>query len=154
MSTRPSDAEIYAAHADELTAFATSVVGRRDAADAVSAAVVSVLSSAQWHAVKNHRAYLYRAVFNECCRITRRGRMRSDRERQVWQPTNVELPTLRPEVAEAVRALSPQQRAVVVLTYWQDMALADVAENLGIGEGSVKKHLARARANLREVLDA
>lgn len=149
-----SDADIYAAHAVELTAFATSMVGRNHAADAVSAAMVSVLSSPSWRQVTNHRAYLYRSVFNECCRLNRRSKMRATREREAWDQNGPALPNLRPEVAVQVQKLSPQQRAVIVLTYWQQMSVPQVAEHLGISEGSVKKHLARARANLREVLDA
>ena len=49
---------------------------------------------------------------------------------------------LRPEVREAVGALSIRQRAVVVLTYWADLAPRAVAERLGISEGSVRRHLA------------
>jgi RNA polymerase sigma factor (sigma-70 family) len=57
-------------------------------------------------------------------------------------------------VREAVAGLSVRQRAVVVLTYWADLDPRAVAERLGISEGSVRRHLARARARLREVLDA
>ena len=50
--------------------------------------------------------------------------------------------------------LSPRQQATVLLTYWDDLAPRDVAQRLGISEGSVRRHLARARARLRRVLDA
>jgi RNA polymerase sigma-70 factor (ECF subfamily) len=63
-----------------------------------------------------------------------------------------ENPELRPDVVEAVLALSHQQRACVYLTYWNDFNAGQVAEWLHISEGSVKRHLARARANLRESL--
>jgi RNA polymerase sigma-70 factor (ECF subfamily) len=58
-----------------------------------------------------------------------------------------------PDVLRAVARLSMRQRAVVFLTYWSDLEPATVAGLLGIGEGSVRKHLARARARLRELLD-
>jgi RNA polymerase sigma-70 factor (ECF subfamily) len=57
-------------------------------------------------------------------------------------------------VRDAVVALSVRQRAVIVLTYWADLDPRTVAERLGISEGSVRRHLARARAHLREALDA
>ena len=53
----------------------------------------------------------------------------------------------------AVNKLSVQQRASVVLTYWEDLAPAEVATRLHVSEGSVKRHLARARARLKELLD-
>jgi len=42
---------------------------------------------------------------------------------------------------------------VVVLTYWDDLASAAIAERLGISDGSVRRHLARARKRLRMALD-
>ncbi len=75
------------------------------------------------------------------------------REQRFAQRVTIEDPELHPEVVTAVVALSPQQRACVYLTYWEDLALNDVAERLGIGEGTVKRYLARARARLREVLN-
>ncbi len=58
-----------------------------------------------------------------------------------------------PDVAMAVMAvLSPQQRAAVFLTYWEDLDVRSVAELLGVSEGSVRKQLGRARSRLREVL--
>jgi len=147
------NAEVYRLHAQELTGFATSIVGPHDAADAVSAAVIAAFSSSGWAKVVNARAYLYRAVYNECLRITRRRSEQPERERRAATRRDVELPDFRPDVADAVRQLSPQQRAVIVLTYWQDWPIAEVAEHLGISDGSVRKHLARARAHLREALD-
>jgi DNA-directed RNA polymerase specialized sigma24 family protein len=40
----------------------------------------------------------------------------------------------------------------VVLTYWDDLDRASVARLLGISEGAVKRHLARAHHRLRELL--
>jgi RNA polymerase sigma-70 factor (ECF subfamily) len=57
------------------------------------------------------------------------------------------------DVLAAVDRLSVQQRAAVVLTYWEDLSIAEVAHRLRISEGSVKRHLARARSRLRETLD-
>jgi len=63
-----------------------------------------------------------------------------------------ELPEIMPEVARAVAHLSPQQRAVVFLTYWDDLDTSAVASLLGVSEGTVRKQLARARSQLRKVL--
>jgi RNA polymerase sigma-70 factor (ECF subfamily) len=47
-------------------------------------------------------------------------------------------------------ALSETARAVVTLYYYEDRSVADVAAALEIPEGTVKTHLHRARAALRE----
>jgi RNA polymerase sigma-70 factor (ECF subfamily) len=41
-------------------------------------------------------------------------------------------------------------RAAVPLFYYEDRSVADVAATLGLPEGTVKTHLHRARAALRE----
>ena len=53
---------------------------------------------------------------------------------------------------DAVRAalgdLSPRQRACVVLRYYDDLTVADIAATLGLAEGSVKRHLSYAMARI------
>jgi RNA polymerase sigma factor (sigma-70 family) len=63
----------------------------------------------------------------------------------------------RDEVAAAVGGLNPDHRIVVVLRFWQDMSLEQVAEVLGVPLGTVKSRLHYAlrglRAQLRESND-
>lgn len=54
------------------------------------------------------------------------------------------------DVLEAVSRLSVQQRAAVLLTYWEDLSAEAVAERMGVSIGSVKRH--RARKRLQEWL--
>ena len=153
----PDDAELYQRVSPELIRFATALVGRGDAPDVLSGAVVKALGTPGWPAVANRRAYLYRAVFNEAQTWLRRAGQRPVLERRAVRAATLdrwELPALHPDVRAAVAGLSVRQRAVIVLTYWADLDPRSVAEWLGISEGSVRRHLARARARLREVLDA
>jgi RNA polymerase sigma-70 factor (ECF subfamily) len=64
----------------------------------------------------------------------------------------VSLPEFRPDVQRAVEKLSVRQRAVVYLTYWEDMTNQMAANYLGISAGSVRRHLARAKTHLRREL--
>ena len=50
---------------------------------------------------------------------------------------------------EELRRLSPRQRAVVVLRYFDDLTEADTAAALGISVGTVKSHTRDALALLR-----
>jgi RNA polymerase sigma factor (sigma-70 family) len=153
----PDDAELYERLSPELIRFATALVGRADAPDVLSGAVVKALATPGWPAVTNRRAYLYRAVFNEAQTWLKRAGQRPILERRAVRAATVdrwELPALHPDVRAAVAGLSVRQRAVIVLTYWADLDPGSVAEWLGISDGSVRRHLARARARLREVLDA
>ncbi|MEU0054614.1 sigma factor-like helix-turn-helix DNA-binding protein [Streptomyces sp. NPDC006309] len=50
----------------------------------------------------------------------------------------------RGDLMDAMRGLSPRQRACVVLRYYEDMSTADIATRLGCGEGTVKRPLSDA----------
>jgi RNA polymerase sigma factor (sigma-70 family) len=147
------NAEIYGKYADDLVRFATGLVGPADAPDVVADAVVRALSSRSWLGVENHRAYLTRAVLNEA-RMHHRSTLRR-RAREARNATDdvVYDAVPRPEVLEQVARLSLRQRAVVVLVYWDDLDQRTVADRLGISEGSVRRHLARAHVKLRRLLD-
>jgi len=149
-----SDGELYGKLAPELTRFATGLVGRSEAADVVSDAVVRCMSARRWPSVKQKRAYLYRSVYHEALKLHRSRVRRQSREIRAVLGQDVEVTEIDPEVASAVRQLSVRQRAVTVLTYWNDLDPASISRTLRISEGAVRRHLARARARLRELLNA
>jgi RNA polymerase sigma factor (sigma-70 family) len=147
-----SDGEVYRKYADDLTRFATGLVGPSDAADVVSDAVLSCFGSPGWSSVHEKRSYLYRSVFNRAAELRRATSRRRAREERVALPDLIDPPEVRPEVLGAVQQLSVQQRAVIVLTYWEDLGPSAVAHLMGITEGAVRRHLARARSRLKEEL--
>ncbi|MFN7971615.1 MAG: RNA polymerase sigma factor [Acidobacteriota bacterium] len=53
---------------------------------------------------------------------------------------------------EAARTLAPQQRAVFVLREIEDLSPREIAEALAITESTVRNHLFKARAVLREYI--
>lgn len=57
-------------------------------------------------------------------------------------------------VAEAIRSLSEDDRAIVVLRDIQGLSTREAAEVLGIGEGAAKVRLHRAHARLRKAIGA
>jgi RNA polymerase sigma factor (sigma-70 family) len=147
------NAEFWEKHADELTRFATGIVGPSDAPDVVSGALLHCMVSRRWPTVSDRRAYLYRAVLNEALASRRSLTRRRQREMSAALTEPVADGGPSPEVLEALRRLSVRQRAVIVLTYWNDLEPSSVAGLLGISEGAVRRHLARARAHLKEYLD-
>jgi RNA polymerase sigma-70 factor (sigma-E family) len=58
------------------------------------------------------------------------------------------------DLAHALAGLTDRQRAIVALRYVDDLPVAEVAELLGIAEGTVKSHSARALQTLRAALGA
>lgn len=58
----------------------------------------------------------------------------------------------RSELFTALRALPPMQRKTVILRYWLGLSVRETADELDIGEGTVKSHSSRALASLHQVL--
>jgi len=52
------------------------------------------------------------------------------------------------DLMQALRRLSPRQRSCVVLYYYDDLPVAEVAARLGCRPGTVKRHLSDAIAGL------
>jgi RNA polymerase sigma-70 factor (ECF subfamily) len=143
-------------HADELTRFATLLVGPGDAADVVSEAFVSVFAGGSVSSFEHPRAVLFRAVQRRAVDHVRSAQRRRARESSYVrrQPRSGPEDDRSPDEARTVLAvLTDQQRAVVFLTYWCDLRPIEVAEVLGVREDTVRKQLARARRRLREVFD-
>lgn len=53
---------------------------------------------------------------------------------------------------EAINQLPPREKEVFTMRHFQDMALKEIGEVLGIAEGSVKAHLFHALEKLRRHL--
>ena len=141
--------QVYRSYAEELTRYATALVGPADAADVVTDACLRAFDAKRWPEVTNRRAYLYRTVLsvaNDHHRSTLSRRLREIRaaERDVTAPVEVDV-----DVLAAVDRLSIRQRAAVVLTYWADLPVEAVADRMGVSPGAVKRHLARARKQLK-----
>ena len=73
-------------------------------------------------------------------------------------PDSASLPgrdtPLRLDVERALAALTPRQRAMVVLRFLEDLPVTEVAALLGVAEGTVKSQTARGVEALRAALPA
>jgi DNA-directed RNA polymerase specialized sigma24 family protein len=146
--------EAYGKWSGDLVMYATALVGSTDAPDLVADtfAVLIRRGDERWAEVRNARAYLFRSVTNSARMLVRSRSRRHERER-AWPPVVAHGELLRdPAVIAALAQLSVRQRAAVFLTYWEDLGTAEVARRMDVSEGAVKRHLARGRSVLREVL--
>ena len=151
-----SDEELYGKFSDRLIRFAATVVGAADAEDVMTDGVVAAMQSRQWPSVDDRVSYLYRSVLNAGRMHLRSAERRRGRESRSWSRDGAVQRGVAaswsvepaPEVRDAVASLSARQRAVIYLTYWEDLDEATTARRLGIGVGSVRRHLHRARTNI------
>jgi RNA polymerase sigma-70 factor (ECF subfamily) len=85
-------------------------------------------------------------------------RSRKNREAGVPQPSDAPFASsvrlLDPELAEALRTLSPRDREALLLVAWEDLTPALAARALGITQAAFRVRLHRARRRLKSRLAA
>ena len=101
-------------------------------------------------------AYTRRVLANAAISWWRQKRNRLEQPTEFLPDPGVEHPAAalaeREVLISALRTLSPQQRAVLVLRYYEDQSEAQIAATLGLSAGSVKSHASRGLAKLKLLL--
>ena len=99
------------------------------------ASVVAANLARDWHRLAGR----YRTMQNELAKLT---------------PTEVTDPdvALKLAISAGLSQLDPDLRQAVVLRFYVDLPVRDIAEVLGIPEGTVKSRLHRAMSVMRELL--
>lgn len=121
--------------------------GPHDGADAASAALEYGLR--HWDrlaTMDNPAGYLYRVGQTSARRSARRPLT-------LPVPSPSELPDFEPRLVPALDALSRLQRTCVVMVHGYGWGQTEVAELLDVSPSSVRTHLARALARLRDALE-
>lgn len=126
---------LWRAHAGELTRYATLLVGAADAPDIVSIAFLKVMRSDT--APRNMRGYLLRVVTNVAHDQRRSRQRRRTRDLHAIRANATGAQDSDIDIRRAVAQLSVRQRAVVYLTYWEDLTAPQAADVLGITADSV-----------------
>lgn len=137
-----------------------------DARDAVQDALIGLYR--RWQKVPDEPArgaYVRRSVVNASIAILRRRRdwaVIDDPDRVRWRDPDG-VPRLNADPAEAVTTadvvwrlcgmLTPDQRAAVVMRYFDQCDYAEIAATLGCRESTARSHIHRALARLRAILE-
>jgi RNA polymerase sigma-70 factor (sigma-E family) len=145
---------LYRAHASGALRLGYLLTGDRALAeDLVQDAFVKVLG--RFHDLRNKDAfwwYLRRTIVNLSTSHFRRRRVeRAWLERQHLEevaPVSEDMGD-RERLREALMKLRPDQRAAIVLRYYEDLTEADTAEALGVPVGTVKSMVSRGMDRLR-----
>jgi len=102
---------------------------------------------------ENAHAYAHRTLVNAYlgqCRTRRSGEIPVGRLPE--QPERPSTADLRVVLLAALASLPPKARAVVVLRYWEDLSIEQVAGIMRCSSGNVKSQSARALQKLRDAL--
>jgi RNA polymerase sigma-70 factor (ECF subfamily) len=106
------------------------------------------------------QAWLRRLLVRACADHARRRSLARVREVDLVvgeAPTSADIQhrtAERDQLERGLRALTVDQRTVLVLTYYVDLPVAEAARVLDIPVGTMKSRLDRARTALRAALDA
>jgi RNA polymerase sigma-70 factor (ECF subfamily) len=146
-------------HRDRIYRLALRMLGdRHDAEDIAQDVVIQVWTAlAGFTGASSFTTWLYRIVVNRCLNQIRRSRstrpmLDSDPPPVVGAEDMVIARQRARAVMEAVAALPPDQRAVVVLHQLEGLSYREVAAVVNISEDAVRGRLHRARVSLFETL--
>ena len=102
----------------------------------------------------NPEAYVRQAMYHQQVSWWRRRRVPEQLAAVPHQPAladPAEATALRLTMTQALSRLTPKQRAVIVLRFYEDLTEAQAADVLGCRIGTVKRHAHDALRRLREV---
>lgn len=146
--------ELVAQRGDALLRYATLLCGNRDdAADLVQDALVRTFGRLRnGFSVESAEAYVRRAILNRHLD----GGRRTTRWRRIapleYRPDEQDSPDgatdARLDLHDELRKLTPRERACLVLRYYDDLKVDDIADALGISSGAVKRYLSDGLAKM------
>ncbi len=146
--------QFVAARSDDLMRLAVLLAADRGhAEDLVQTALAKTY--ANWRRVRSLDAapgYARTTMVNTAASWFRKKGWRNERPTEFLPDRGHESdPSDRPAMVDALSALPPRQRAVIVLRYYEDLSVGQVASALGITEGTVKSQTSDALTRLRVV---
>jgi RNA polymerase sigma factor (sigma-70 family) len=148
---RPATYEgVYRAEYARMVRVARLLVGSKEAAEDIAQDAFVKLYP-RFETVADPSGYLYRTVLNACWSRHRHWRV-VERVRHLTERDEADYDEI-DETRDELKRLRPRHRAVVVLRYYADLPLADIADILGVTTGTVKSMLHRALAELRQVVE-
>jgi RNA polymerase sigma-70 factor (sigma-E family) len=141
--------ELFATQRDAMTRLAYLLTGSASHADeAVQESFARVYE--RWSAIDSPPAFLRTCVVNRCRSWHRH---RAVAERKVHLVSNDDLYLDRPdELADALARLPHRRRAAVVLRFYEQLTIAEIATTLGISDGAVKSSLHRGLDQLKGMI--
>jgi RNA polymerase sigma-70 factor (sigma-E family) len=125
---------------------------RHHAEDLVQIALARVAT--RWERLDDPAAYVRRVLYTQAASWWRRRAARVT-ETLTARPPELAAPGVEPEVAlvlrQALRRLTPRQRAVLVLRFYEDRTEAETAALMGCRVGTVKSQTRHALGRLRRI---
>jgi RNA polymerase sigma-70 factor (ECF subfamily) len=148
-------------HIDRAYGLALRILRRpADAEDVAQEAFVKAwINRDKWQAGRaKFSTWLYRVIVNRCIDLQRAPRTEwiDDAPEPIDEAedcvSSIQKKQIYGRLEQAVERLPDQQRTAVLLSYYEDMANAEIAEVMGITVSATEALLKRGRQRLREIL--
>ena len=151
---------LVAERGEALTRYAYFLSGSHDeAADLVQDGLVKTFGRLRnGYSVASAEAYVRRAILTtylDAGRSTSRWRKIAhlQAEPEIIEPLDAQTDS-RIDLRDQLMRLTPRERACVVLRYYEDLKVDDIAAELGISDGAVKRYLSDGLAKMKVSLDS
>lgn len=153
--------EIVRRYKDAVFGIAIGILGNpADAEDATHDAFIRAYEGLHtFHLDKRFSTWIFAVTANVCKNKLRRERLfaplrhisrltkGSDPAKQLAQQERTQI------IRDAIDQLGPAYRMPLVLRYYADLDYKEIAEALGLPEGTVKTRLHRAKSQLKQILE-
>ena len=106
--------------------------------------------------IESTKAWLMRIAVNTCKDTLRSSWMRHIDNRQEIEALPLSIASCAEErlaLTQAIMALAPKHREIVLLYYYQDMTLTEIAQVLEVAPSTVKRRLDSAHKALQRKLE-
>ena len=151
---------VYRRYGDDVLRLACFYLGSREQAEDVAQDVfVRFLTKGDEVPPEKEKAWLMVAAVNRCRDHWRSAwfrRVLKDEDTLLRIPAEendaLERREEREAVLQAVQKLAPPFREVVLLFYYEEMTIAEIAETMGISQGTAASRLARGREKVGKML--
>ncbi len=157
LGDREAQRELYETHHGKLFRLAVRMVGQQDAADVAQQVFLQVFRKiSQFSGRSQLGTWLYQVTVNECLQHLRRNERQQVQHLTDEPVDHAPAHTRRVELAEllevALQQLDAELRAIFLLREVEELPYREIAEVVGIPEGTVGSRLNRARRLLRQYL--
>ena len=152
--TDPEYTAFFRAEFASVTRAAYLIVRDRGAAEDVAQEAFTQLLM-HWSKISAYErpdAWVRRIAIRRAVRFAQRERLRNLLVRWIEPPRARTEGSVDPDLAAAIQQLPPQQRAAIVLHYFEDRPLTEAAAILGCSHATAKVHVFKARQRLAQLL--
>lgn len=140
-------------HSAAFYRYAYSILlNRQDAEDAVSETILKAFEHLNdlIH-IRKMKSWIFQILANTCkTLLSKRLYVSDDIDNHAPEPADQEAYM---DLQNCIYQMEPKFREVVILYYFEDLKIREIAEILSVSEGTIKSRLSRARDKLKKYLE-